>query len=142
MKKFIVFSLMAITICGCVKLEDINNSVEIISCNLSSPNSAGGCDLTISFRNVSHKVIKYISFGVDFYNAVGDTVPCEIRGYGFYAKVTGPIDNLYSGYTASWSCPIYNWTAKYAKIDYIYIEYMDGTTLEIKEKNLHYIGYH
>lgn len=141
MKKFFALCLMAFVMCNCTKIEDIENSVEIIDCHLSSPNSVGGCDLSISFRNVSPKTIKYISFGVDFYNAVGDIVPCEIRGYGFYAKVTGPIDNLYSGYTATWDCPIYNWSARSAKIDYIYIEYMDGTTIEIKEKNLYLIGY-
>ena len=56
------------------------------------------------------------------------------KGYADYMA-------LDKAYTATWNCPIYNWSARSAKIDYIYIEYMDGTTIEIEEKNLYLIGY-
>lgn len=125
--------------CSCTKIEDIQNSVIVKECKLSSPNSVGGCDLDITFENISGKTMKYISFDFDFINAVGDSVPCDVWGWRCYKKVTGPMHPNVE-YYAHWDTIVYNFSAKSVKIRYIYIEFMDGTDLEITEKNLHYIG--
>lgn len=139
MKKILMVCCLIAMACSCTKIEDIQNSVIITGCSLGTPNSVGGCDLDIKFKNISGKTIKYISFDIDFINGVGDTVPCEIWGYRCYKEVTGP---MYTDteYEVHWDTIMYNKTARSAKIRYIYIEYSDGTDLEIKEKNLHYVG--
>ena len=139
MKKILMLCCMIAMVCSCTKIEDIQNSVIVTDCRLSSPNSVGGCDLDLKFKNISGKTMKYINFDFDFINAVGEAVPCEIWGWRCYKEVTGP---MYTNteYEVHWDAIVYNRTAKSVKIRYIYIEFMDGSDLEITEKNLHYIG--
>ena len=139
MKKILMICFLIAMACSCTKIEDIQNSVMITGYTLSSPNSVGGCDLDLTFKNISGKTIKYISFDIDFINAVGDSVPCEIWGWRCYQRVTGPMYNN-TEYSVHWDTIVYNSTARSIKIRYVYIEYSDGTDLEITEKNLHYIG--
>lgn len=140
MKKILLILCALAMFCSCTKEEAIQESIRITRCSLSSPNSVGGCDLDVTFKNVSNKSIDYISFNFDFYNALGDEVPCEIRGYSFFSRVPGKFLPQ-TAYDVHWDCPIYNKNARAAKIDYIYIEYSDGTNLTIKDKQLSLIGY-
>ncbi len=58
----------------------------------SKPNSVGGVSVYIYWRNNSGKEIKYLRFYATAYNAVGDTVRCEVTKKstaGF--QITGPI---------------------------------------------------
>ena len=123
-------------------LNAVKKSIQLESYVLHSPNSAGGCDMTINYRNISKKAIKYAVFVCKFYNAVDDEVACEIRGFrNFRGQDTGPINYWeYSG--CHWGCPIYNWSARKMEIIGIEIDYMDGTELNISAEEMKYVkGY-
>lgn len=124
-------------------LNAVKKSIQIEGYALQDPNSAGGCDVTIYYRNtLKNKIIKYVVFVCKFYNAVDDEVACEIRGYrNFRGQDTGPIKYWeYSGGT--WDCPIYNWSARKMEIIGIEIDYMDGTELNISAEEMKYVkGY-
>jgi len=107
------------------------DSIQIIKCYTSDPNSAGGVDLDLVWKNNTKKTIKYISFRVDPYNAVGDVVPCDIRGYYQSFRVTGPVQSgkVY-GYGTYWDCAWYNSTIKNAKVTSVEIIFMDEKTVE------------
>ena len=124
-------------------LNAVKKSIQLEGYALHSPNSAGGCDMTIYYRNTTkNKVIKYITFSCQFYNAVDDIVSCDIRGHRIYkGQDTGPIKYWeYNGGT--WDCPIYNWSARKMEIIGIEIDYMDGTKLNIGSEEMKYVkGY-
>ena len=124
-------------------LNAVKKSIQIEGYALQDPNSAGGCDVTIYYRNtLKNKIIKYVVFVCKFYNDVDDEVACEIRGYrNFRGKDTGPIKYWeYSGGT--WDCPIYNWSTRKMEIIGIEIDYMDGTELNISAEEMKYVkGY-
>lgn len=108
---------------------------EIYSCTPSEPNSAGGVDISIDFRNLSSKTIKYITFSVTPFNAVDDPVFSEIGSKSTVnLKFTGPVNPAISKgeySSAAWATVWYNSTIKYCKIDSVTIEYMDGEILDI-----------
>lgn len=73
-------------------IEMPNTSIRVAKIETSYPNSVGGVDLDIYWSNQSDKIIKYITFSVQAYNAVGDAVQCEVRRTSMlYGKSTGPI---------------------------------------------------
>lgn len=124
--------------CSKIDINEVKNSILITRCELSPPNSVGGCDVTIGIKNISGKSIKYINLYMEFYNAVGDKVPCEIRGYGYWGEITGYIQpNAETDYT--WDCPIYNYSAKNVKVTEVIIEYDDGSKIEIAEDYVKYL---
>ncbi len=91
-------------------------------------NSVGGVDINISFKNLSNKTIKYVTFTARFKNSVGDNVYCSIRRTSTMdLEYTGP---LYSGSSdiAYWDAVIYAWTCKQIHFDEIEVTFMDGTT--------------
>ena len=66
-------------------------SVELMDVYFSM-NSANGVSPTICLRNNSSKVIKYVTFTIVPFNAVGDRVACDVRGYSATsARLVGPI---------------------------------------------------
>ena len=72
-------------------IENIKNSIKVTRVWTAKPNSAGGVDLYINWKNLSDKVIKYVYFTVEPYNSVNDTVTCTIRRYSeFTAQDDGP----------------------------------------------------
>lgn len=117
---------------------DVQKIIQIRAVYVDDINSVGGVDMRIQWKNTSSKTIKYIQFTAEPYNAVGDRVPCKIRGYGeFIGKCTGPFepgytswwywdDTYYGG--SLWSNCWYNNTVKTIRITQINIEYMDGTS--------------
>ena len=108
-----------------------DNILALSEARLHSPNSAGGCDYTIYYKNKSHKTIKYLYWTGDFYNDVEDRVYCEIRGSSsFTGKDTGPVaTGEWNGGT--WDCVIYNWSASNVKLTNISVTYMDGSHASI-----------
>ena len=119
-------------------LQAQKNNFPIIISNVSTsyPNSAGGVNLTINFKNISGKTIKYASFGASAYNNVNDEVWCEITGKRFSSvggRVTGPIvpSKIKS---ATWANAWYKSTIKYAKISFINIEFMNGEKLQYSDE--------
>ena len=123
------------------RIDQVKHSVKILKAYLSSPNSAGGVDAHLVWKNVSKKTIKYLAWSGYPVNAVGDAVECEIRGRSESGgKVTGPIKpGTTYGYGYYWECLWYNYSAKKLVLTGIDIEYMDGSTMRINQNELKYI---
>jgi hypothetical protein len=114
----------------------VDSIIQITKASPETPNSVGGVDITIAGKNKSNKTIKYITFKVVPYNAVGDIVSCSIKDTKrFNGKITGPINSqeTFSGY---WECAWYNYTIKSIVIEQIEIEYTDGSELIIRENQI------
>lgn len=125
------------------EIDDARSKIRIISLYTSNPNSAGGVDLHIIFRNNSAKSIKYITFEVIPYNAVGDAQYCEIRDYSNYrGQVTGPINpGATYGYGYLWECAWYNNTIVKAKLISVNITYTDSSNASLNETQCQYVIY-
>ena len=109
------------------------DSIQIIKKYTSEPNSAGGVDLNIIWKNKSKRTVKYARFEVSAINAVNDEVYSEISVYDspIYVKVTGPIKpNQTEGYDTYWDCVWYNSTIQKCKIRSVELEYMDGSKIK------------
>jgi len=109
----------------------------------SEPDSAGGVSLYINFENKSKKTIKYIVFGVVFYNAVDDVVVCKYkRDIVNRCRDTGPYETGrgLKGYGTYWG-KFYNNSIERAELDLIEIEYMDGTEISLSKKQIEYVQY-
>lgn len=122
-------------------IADARSAITVASLYTSAPNSASGVDLHIVWQNNSSKAIKYISFTVTPYNAVGDPQKCEIRGYSsFRGKVTGPINpGATYGNGKQWEVAWYNNTIVSAKLNAIDITYMDDSTLSLDQTQVQYL---
>lgn len=91
-------------------------------------NYVGGVDVNISFKNLSNKSIKYVTFTARFKNSVGDNVTCDIRHSSTRnLEYTGPLSSGRSD-TAYWDAVIYNWNCSQIHFDEIEVTFMDGTT--------------
>lgn len=126
--------------------DEINNARSIIrvkKITTSKPNSAGGVDLYITWTNKSNKTIKYVTFKVTPYNAVGDAQYCSIRNYSQVSvQVTGPINSGQTyGDDKVWENAWYNNTITNAKLNEIDIIYMDNSTDTIDSNSVGYILY-
>lgn len=121
------------------RIELLKKTVCITTARLSSPNSAGGVDAIVFYKNLSDKTIKYFYWEGYAKNAVGDIVESEIGGRElFRGKDTGPIKPRKTG-GGCWDCIIYNSTARKLIITEVAIEYMDGTELKILGNEIKYI---
>jgi hypothetical protein len=123
--------------------DKVRDVIRVSRVHTSSPNSAGGVDLRITWQNRSSKVIKYAWFTVEAFNAVGDPVACTIRDYTRYTgKVTGPISaGSWYGDNSVWENAWYNHSIVRGRLREIAIEYMDGTTVELSGADLDYARY-
>lgn len=115
-----------------LELKTFKNSIKIIKYYTSKPNSAGGVDCNVIWKNLSKKTVKYAKFTVIPYNAVNDFVKGK-HDYGdgsHILGVTGPIKpNQTYGHEHHWECIWYNSTIDYMKIFGIEIEYTDGSKI-------------
>ncbi len=130
--------------------EEVQNIIKVFDVSVANINSVGGVDMQIAWENTSNKTIKYIYFNVTAYNAVGDPVACDIRGYyTINGEVTGPIepgtvignynidsDTYFNGHY--WECLYYNSTIRSFKLNSIEIKYMDGTNVKISSSEIPY----
>ena len=123
------------------RIDLLKNTIKIKKAYLSSPNSAGGVDAHLVWKNVSNKTIKYLNWSGYPINAVGDPVSCEARGtIEGCGKVTGPIKpGATYGYGTYWDCLWYNYSAKKLVLTGIYIKYMDGSSININKNELKYV---
>ena len=123
--------------------EKLRQIIRIKKFYSSSPNSAGGVDFNIIWQNKSNKVVKYATFEVVPYNAVGDVVECTIRNSStFRGQVTGPIKkNKWNGYGTTWSNAWYNNTIKKIKVTGVDIDYVDGTSETLYSTDIKYVKY-
>jgi hypothetical protein len=109
---------------------EYKDSIQIIKRYTSDPNSAGGVDFNLVWKNKSKRTIKYAKFEVSAINAVDDEVYSEhsIYNKAEWVRVTGPIKpGQTEGYGSYWSCLWYNWTIKRSIVRNVELEYMDGT---------------
>lgn len=110
--------------------------IDLIHAKLASPNSAGGCDYSISYINKSKKTIKYLYWDGWVYNAVDDIVQCNIRNTGHVSgRDTGPV---YTGESSggTWDCIIYNYSAHKIKLNSIDIIYTDNSSVSISGSDI------
>ena len=123
------------------RIDLLKNTIKIKKAYLSSPNSAGGVDAHLVWKNVSNKTIKYLTWSGYPINAVGDPVSCEARGtIEGGGTVTGPIKpGATYGYGTYWDCLWYNYSAKKLVLTDIYIEYMDGSSIHMNSNELKYV---
>jgi hypothetical protein len=125
------------------KKEKLRKIIRIKKFYSTKANSAGGVDFNIIWQNRSNKTIKYATFKVEPYNAVGDIVNCTIRNTStFSGKVTGPIkSNKWNGYGTVWTNAWYNNTIKKIEITGVYIDYTDGSTEFINNGKIKHVIY-
>ena len=98
----------------------------------NGPNSAGGISVKWSFKNNTEKTIKYASFWMTPYNAVNDAQQCSIKRKSTDGvRYTGPLAPGGIATGNLWENAWYNHTITTARLEKIYIEYMDGTTEDV-----------
>ena len=111
--------------------EGADTLIQLLKVKSSEPNSAGGVDAEITWKNKSKKAVKYLTFHVVAYNAVDDIVMSTI-GYDTtrFLKVTGPVSSgAVYGKNTIWENIWYNHTIKHIAVTKIAFEYMDGSKL-------------
>lgn len=110
--------------------ESVEDVIRINYVGMSNHDSVGGFDVYINYINNSEKTIKYATFGIKFYNDVGDMVVCTIkRDLVNYMQDTGPYEKGEGLQGKGWKWgKYYNWTATSVKLVSVSIEYTDGTT--------------
>lgn len=119
-------------------VEDLSKMFCILATSTSEPNSANGVDLSISFW--SSQPIKYLTVWTTPYNGVNDPVLCEItRQAQQSCRYTGPSSIDYP-VVASVENEWYNATIKYAVLDKIRVEFMDGSIYETENVSSLLIG--
>lgn len=125
--------------------EKARSIIRITKLKFSEPNSAGGVDLFIGFKNMSDKVIKYAYFTVKPYNAVDDPVYCTIRNESLMrVNDTGPYkkgEGLAGNYDGFWECLWYSYDIDRIELEEITIEYMDGTKITLIGDDIEYVIY-
>jgi len=110
--------------------------ISITGFSTSRPNSAGGVNMTIKWKNESENEIKYITFDVQPFNAVDDSVSCEIRrNSSIDLEFTGPF-KAGSRNTSTERNAWYNSDIRSARLNEIVIEYMDGAKVEVRSNFL------
>lgn len=116
--------------------ERVSKIIVIHNSELSLPNSAAGCDYSLSYTNTSSKIIKYLDWTGNAFNAVNDIVSCETRHLSvLQGRETGPISPNNEG-GGLWENIIYNWSAKELRLSGISIIYTDGTKTNLTGKEI------
>ena len=102
-----------------------------------TPNSVGGVSIGIGYRLLNaQKTIKYITFTVVPYNAVGDSVNCDVsREFSRGLCVTGPLTSQKGECWSIWENCWYNSTITCAVIKKVVIEYVGGSK-KVFSKNI------
>ena len=118
--------------------EDIPNIIDFTKLTCSV-NMVGGINVDLALRNKYAKIIKYITFEVEFYNAVGDVIRNQIGNYdSAKLEYTGPCNPNQTD-EAHWEACFYNSTfSNVLHFREITIEYMDGTKITIPSEFTNY----
>lgn len=94
----------------------------------SSPNSAGGVDVSIDFRALTKKTIKYVVFTVVPYNRVGDSVRSTIDNEKRKKlRMTGPHKYETGNAYGNWETVWYNPTISCMTLEEVVVEFMNGS---------------
>lgn len=98
----------------------------------SPPNTANGVDVVFTVFNLSKKTIKYVHIDIQPVNAVGDIVADELRGNKVATgKMTGPIPTIEKK-DGLFEAIVYHPGVKCLKISSVKVDYMDGSTMNLK----------
>ncbi len=118
--------------------EETGAKIVIANFGFTYPNSVGGVNTIIHWTNTTGKTIKYITFYVIAYNAVGDVVRCSIRRESpTVLKITGPIEHGWGRLGGQYSNVWYNRNISTLRITKIDIEFMDGTNTTLSYSDFH-----
>ena len=99
-----------------------------------------GVSVRFSYRNLSDKTIKYITFSFIPINTVGDYTSCTVTGESLKAvKDTGPVEHNKSKYNVLFKTAWYNQTIEKAELRSVQIIYMDNSMLTVNKEDI-YIG--
>lgn len=99
----------------------------------------GGIDLNVSITNLTDKEVKYYTYQLSLYNAVGDKISSEMyngnKDGSMVWKITGPVKQNNS--ISQTATGFYNntFSGSYT-LDFITIDFMDGTSLTINSTNM------
>lgn len=125
------------------EIEEARQLIRVTKVAVSAPDSAGGVELYFNFINNSDNTIKYLHFGVTFYNAVNDIVlPNYDKQAINYCQETGPYkkgEGL-SGTNWYWG-KFYSFDIKTVKLVYLKIDYTDGTTVTFTKDQVDGVQY-
>jgi len=147
---FLVFLAVFFVLTGCTSLGVLPSAakaelqsggypIAVIRIGNTFPNSVGGVDVNITWQNISDKDIKYITFFVEFYNAVGDKVPNDINRLlqGASLKATGPYRANQSQSTLlTWKNVWYNKSIDKTVITKIEVIFMDNSSVSFVSSEL------
>jgi hypothetical protein len=129
---------------GCISVSDSivddlnahNYPVVITAVNSGYTNIAGGVDVQIRWKNISNKNIQHIYFDTTAYNAVNEIQACTVRlRYSARLRLKGPIKPNKSN-NSSWGNVWKNKSIVYAEINYMRIDYTDGTSEEFDKLDI------
>lgn len=99
-------------------------------------NGLGEVALALDWVNCSGKTIKYARFTFLPYNAVGDRIPCAVRGHTpFIGTVTGPVEHgrSFAPGDVNWRRVWYNASFECARLTEVDLEFMDGDRIIIRD---------
>jgi hypothetical protein len=104
----------------------------VMSISPYGPSSAGGVGVRSTYRHLkAGSVIKYLTFVVEAYNAVGDRVTDQVTGESTKSfQITGPIrtaDEAEADRESVWEPAWYNRTVTCLMLKTVRVQYMDGT---------------
>lgn len=140
-------SCVTFLVASTIKKQSVNSSIKneisnkgypivVTSLETMFPNSAGGVNVEIVFKNISEQKLKYVFFDVVPYNNVDDMVECTVTGKSIRTiQITGPIKidekcPAVRTYKNVW----WNSTIRRAEIVGIKVTYMDGSTESYDEQ--------
>jgi hypothetical protein len=110
----------------------------IFSLNSYSIDYLGGITLDVNIDNLTDKTVKYYRYQLSLYNAVGDKISSDLHNGNLDGsmcwEITGPVNPYESVHQNASS--FYNNTFKgNYKLDWIQIEFTDGTVLTLNSSN-------
>ena len=117
--------------------------IQVTDVSISSPDSAGGVELYFNFVNNSEKTIKYLYFGVTFYNRVNDVVCCKYKNDEVnQCYLTGPYEKGEGLKGKGWHWgDYYSWDIDRVELVNLAIEYTDGTTVTFNSQMMPHVQY-
>lgn len=108
-----------------------NPAIKVTSVDFSS-NYVGGIDTYINFKNISDKVIAYVTFNVKYYDRMGYPASCSIRNTSsMNLEYTGPLNPSSSSGNQYWGAVVYNSSVAAVMLKSATITFADNTKQEL-----------
>lgn len=123
--------IISSVVCGHMQI--YHNGLYVSEKMMNGPDSAGGIDIQVHFKNNTNKIIKYVKFTFIAFNAVGDSVSCRVTNQSEkVGEFTGPLNpGAYSRSSLYYGKMFYDPSIVRVKVKKAVIEFMDGTTEEM-----------